>query len=153
MHEETEVPPQDRLMQSLFAFMITKAVSAAASLKVADALKGGPKYYTDLAAAVGAQPKALHRMMRTLACAGIFSEPSPGKYEINPVSDFLRSDHPASKRDQATMNTTASHRLPWGFPRPSAPASPVLNTPLEPMSSAGSSGRRTAGNGRSSTRR
>jgi hypothetical protein len=37
MHKETEVPPQDRLMQSLFAFRITKAVSAAASLKVADA--------------------------------------------------------------------------------------------------------------------
>jgi len=102
-------------MQSLFAFMITKAVSAAASLKVADALKGGPTYYTELAAAVGAHPKALHRMMRTLACAGIFAEPSPGKYELNAVSDFLRSDHPASMRDMATMITSESHWLPWGF--------------------------------------
>jgi hypothetical protein len=115
MKTETEVLPQDRLMQTLFAFMLTKAVSAAASLGVADALKSGGMYYTDLAKAVGADTKPLHRMMRTLSAAGIFTESKPGQYELNPVSDLLRSDHPASMRDMATMITSESHWVPWGF--------------------------------------
>ncbi len=113
--QTTEIPPQERLMQALFAFMLTKAVSAAASLGVADALKGGRRYYTDLAADVGAHPKSLHRMMRTLSAAGIFAEPKPGEYDLTPVSDLLRSDHPGSMRDMATMITAESHWLPWGF--------------------------------------
>ena len=81
----------------------------------ADALKSGGMYYTDLAKAVGADTKPLHRMMRTLSAAGIFTESKPGQYELNPVSDLLRSDHPASMRDMATMITSESHWVPWGF--------------------------------------
>jgi hypothetical protein len=108
------VPPQMRLMQGMFGFMVTKGLSAAASLDIADALKGGPLYYVDLANVVGADQKALHRTMRMLASVGIFSETKPGTYANNDVSELLTAAHPGSMRDMAVMVTSESHWLPWG---------------------------------------
>jgi hypothetical protein len=107
-------PPQAQLMQGLFGFMVTKGLSAVASMDVADALKGGPMYYTDLATIIGADQRALHRTMRMLASVGVFAETSPGTFGNNPVSDLLRSDVPGNLRDMAVMITSESHWLPWG---------------------------------------
>ena len=65
--------------------MVTRTVSAVAALGVADALAGGPRYYTDLAGAVGADRKTLHRALRLLASVDVFAEPSPGTYALTPV--------------------------------------------------------------------
>lgn len=94
--------------------MATKAVTAVAELRVADALANGPLYYTALADAVGADQRALHRTMRTLVALGVFAEPSPGTYALSPVSELLRSDAPGSLRTMAEMMTSPSHWLPWG---------------------------------------
>jgi hypothetical protein len=107
-------PPQALLMQGLFGFMVTKGISTVAALDVADALKGGPLYYTDLANVVGADQRALHRTMRMLASVGIFAEPTPGTYANTPVSELLTKEHPGSMRDMAVMITSESHWLPWG---------------------------------------
>jgi O-methyltransferase domain/Dimerisation domain len=112
--DDKEVPPEGQLMQALFGFMVSKGLSVAASLGVADALKDGPMYYIDLAAAVGADQKALHRVMRLLSGLGIFEETKAGEYKLTPVSDLLRSDHPHSMRAMAVMITDESHWLPWG---------------------------------------
>ena len=101
-------------MQALFGFMVTKSLSAVAALDVADALRDGPTYYTDLAGRVGADQRALRRVMRLLASAGIFAEPEPGTYALTPVSELLRSDVPTSMRDMAVMITSDSHWQPWG---------------------------------------
>jgi hypothetical protein len=101
-------------MQSLFGMMVTKSISAVAELGVADALKGGPLYYTDLAEAVGADQRALHRVMRMLGGVGIFAEPQPGTFALTPVSDLLRSDAPGSLRGVAVLLTARSHWEPWG---------------------------------------
>jgi len=114
MEEGTELPPEARLLRGLFGFMLTKGLSVAASLGVADKLKDGPMYYTDLAGAVSAEQKPLHRIMRMLASAGVFEETKPGEYGLNPVSEPLRSDHPGSLRDMAVMLTEDSHWQPWG---------------------------------------
>jgi hypothetical protein len=109
-----DTPPQVHLMQGLFGFMVTKAISSVASLDVADALKGGPLYYTDLAKVIGADQRALHRTMRMLASVGIFAEPQPGTFANTPVSELLLREHPGSMRDLAVMITSESHWLPWG---------------------------------------
>ncbi|MCA8912830.1 MAG: methyltransferase [Planctomycetes bacterium] len=106
--------PQARLMQALFGVMVTKCISAVASMDVADALKDGPLYYTDLAAVVGADQRALHRVMRMLVSVGIFDEPTPGSFGLNELSDLLRSDVHGSLRDMAVMITSESHWVPWG---------------------------------------
>jgi len=101
-------------MQALFGVMVTRSVSAVAELGVPDALRDGPLYYTDLATAVGADQRALHRVMRMLSGVGIFTEAKPGTYALTPVSELLRADAPGSMRDLAVMITARSHWLPWG---------------------------------------
>jgi hypothetical protein len=98
----------------MMGFMVAKAISAAAKLGIADALARGPRYYIALASDVGADQKALHRLMRALASAGVFAETAPGTYALTPLSQLLRSDVPGSQRDMAVMVTTPSHWLPWG---------------------------------------
>jgi len=63
---------------------------------------------------VGADQRALHRVLRMLCSVGIFVETEPGTYGSNEVAELLRSDHPASMRDLAIMITSDSHWLPWG---------------------------------------
>jgi len=108
------MPPEARLLETIFGFMATRGLSVAASLGVADALSDGPIYYTDLAATVGADQRALHRVLRMLCSVGIFTETAPGTYGLNEVAELLCSDHPASMRDLAAMITSPSHWLPWG---------------------------------------
>ena len=114
MSTGTTPPPDAQLMQMLFGFMATKALSAVAELGVADALKDGPLYYTDLAQAVETDQRALHRTMRALTSVGVFAEPAPGTFALTPVSSLLRSDVPGSMRKMAEMITSESHWLPWG---------------------------------------
>jgi len=112
--ESNQLPPEAELLQSLFGFMVTRCVSAAAELNVPDALVDGPLYYTDLATKVGADQRALHRVMRTLTSVGIFAEPTAGTFALNDISELLRSDTPTSMRDLAVLLTSESHWMPWG---------------------------------------
>lgn len=115
MAEAPHAPPPDaQLMQALFGFMVTRSVSAAAELGVADRLADGPLYYTELAERVDADQRALHRVMRLLVSIGVFAEDEPGTFSLTPVSELLRSDHPNSMKDLAVMLTSESHWLPWG---------------------------------------
>lgn len=103
-----------KLFEMMMGFMVTKAISAAAKLGIADALARGPRYYIALASDVGADQKALHRLMRALTSVGLFGETAPGTYTLTPLSHLLRSDVPGSQRDMAVMITSPSHWLPWG---------------------------------------
>ena len=114
MAKADQLPPEGQLLQALFGFMVTKGVFAAAELDVADALKDGPLSYTELAKKVGADRRALHRVMRMLSAVGVFAEPEPGTYALTAVSELLRSDTSTSMRDLAMMITSESHWLPWG---------------------------------------
>ena len=114
MAETQEPPPDAQLLQALFGFMVTRSVSAVAELDVASALEDGPRTYTDLARAVAADERSLHRVMRLLVSTGMFAEPEPGTFALTPVSDLLRSDHPNSMRDLAVVLTAESHWQPWG---------------------------------------
>ena len=106
--------PQETIMQALFGFMASRALTVAAMLNVADALTEGPCHCSDLAATVGADQRSLHRLLRLLVSLGIFEETAPGTYGLNGAADLLRSDHPQSMRDMAAMITSPSHWAPWG---------------------------------------
>lgn len=113
-HAAKEVPPPMQLMQMLTGFMVSRTICAAAELGISDKLAKGPLYYTDLAKAIGANQKTLHRMMRALSALGVFAEVKPGTYALTPISELLRSDVPGSMKHMAEMMTTPSHWLPWG---------------------------------------
>ena len=113
MSDPRELPPEAQVLQTLFGFMVTRTLSAVAELNVADGLRDGPRNLTDLAQAVGADPRSLGRAMRLLVSTGVFAEPEPGTFALTSVSNLLRSDVPGSMRDLAVMITAESHWLPW----------------------------------------
>jgi hypothetical protein len=65
-------------------------LAIAADLGIADALAGGPRPVADLAREVGADPDALHRILRALASDGIFAEEAPGVFRNTELSEGLR---------------------------------------------------------------
>ncbi len=73
----------------------TQAIRSASKLGIADRLAGGPRSAAELAREVGADPDALHRMLRALAATGVFRLDSAGRFSNNRLSETLRRDREA----------------------------------------------------------
>jgi hypothetical protein len=82
-------PPEAVLIQMVFGFGISQALHVAAELGVADLLKGELRSAADLAAAAGAHPESLHRLLRALASVGVFSMDEENRFGLTPVSELL----------------------------------------------------------------
>lgn len=80
------------------------AIQAAAELGMADALAEGPVAAGELADRLGCDPRALHRLLRTLSRKEVFTETAPGVFALADLGQPLRSDHPQSLREA---------NLPW----------------------------------------
>lgn len=107
-------PPPEVMLRMITGYWVSQAVGVAARLGVADQLTSGPRSSDDLARAVGAQPQALHRVLRMLASIGVFSQPEPGVFALTPLGETLRSDTPGSLRFFAIAETAFGHWAPWG---------------------------------------
>lgn len=83
----------------IYGAITTRLLALAAELRVADLLEDGPRPATELAEACGADADALHRVLRTLAGAGVFTEGSPGVFGQTPLSAVLRTGSAGSVRD------------------------------------------------------
>jgi hypothetical protein len=93
---------------------VSQLVHVAAQLDLADALAKGPMAPDALAKRVGADPVALRRVLRALASFGVFAEDAKGRYELTPLAQTLRSDHPESLRDFARMMVDDYNWSAWG---------------------------------------
>jgi DNA-binding IclR family transcriptional regulator len=71
---------------------------AAAALGVADHLVAGPAPVEVLAGHTGAHAPSLHRLLRTLASVGVFTEPEPGIFALTSLGQTLTSGQPGSMR-------------------------------------------------------
>ena len=98
-----EPPPPVRMVELLGGFRISQALYAAAALGVADQLVAGPAPVKALAERAGAHAPSLHRLLRTLASVGVFTEPEPGVFALTPLGQTLTSSQPGSMRDLAIM--------------------------------------------------
>jgi hypothetical protein len=93
-----ELSTTDQLIQILFGFMTTQALSVAAKLGIADLLQDGPIETNELAQAAGVQPRPLYRLLRALASVGVFAEEDKGWFRLTPLAELLRTDAPNSLR-------------------------------------------------------
>lgn len=96
-------PPNAVLMQRLFGGLMQKCIGVAAKLGIADLLWEKPQTAAELAEKTGTHAPSLHRVLRTLASTGIFSETADHRFELTPLAALLRSDAPNSMRDYAIM--------------------------------------------------
>jgi hypothetical protein len=108
-----ELPPPAQMVLLLGGFRISQALYAAAALGVADQLVAGPAPVAVLAERTGAHAASLHRLLRTLASVGVFTEPEPGVFALNPLGQMLTSSQPGSMRDLAIM-FMETHYAPFG---------------------------------------
>ena len=92
-----------RMMQLLSGPWLAQSCYALTKLGIPDLLEDGPRAVAGLAADSGAHPRALRRMLRALAVAGIFAEPSPGVFALTPLSQLLTSGATRSSRSSAIM--------------------------------------------------
>jgi len=86
----------EALTQMATGYFRSRALCAAARLGVADALGDEERTVEQLAAACGADPGALYRLLRALASFGVVAERSPASFVLTPFGTPLRKDAPDS---------------------------------------------------------
>lgn len=111
--EVPESPLAVSMLGLLTGGWVAQAVSVAARLKIADELASGPRSADDIAAAVGAHPPTLHRLLRALSDVGVVQEREDGLFSGTPLGDLLRSDV-RSLRGYALLTGSSFHRRAWG---------------------------------------
>ncbi|WP_456043587.1 methyltransferase [Streptomyces rochei] len=120
-------PPPFALLELIMGVMVTRAVHVVAELKVAEALAEGPLSADELAGRVGADADALGRVLRLLASNGVFATRPDGAFELTPMADALRADHPMSMRGIALLMGHPIHWEDWsGFPETVVTGEPAL---------------------------
>jgi hypothetical protein len=107
------VPPEIGLLELASGFMGTQVVYAAARLGIADVLANGPLRADDVAAEVGSNPDATHRLLRACAAFGVFREGTDGRFELTPLANSLRSGTRDSMRPVIMMLGDPHYQGTW----------------------------------------
>lgn len=99
----TMAPDRAALKRLIDGFLPSQAIHVAATLGIADLLADGPRASDQLAAAAGADPDALHRLLRALARVGVLDELPGRRFALTELGDGLRSDAPGSLQPWAAF--------------------------------------------------
>ena len=106
--------PGEKLFEMVSGYRVTQFVRTAALLGICDELAGAPREAAEVAAAVGADPGLLRRLLRALAGAGVLEEGEDGKFRNTPVGELLRRDVPGGLRDFAIALPEDRSWAAWG---------------------------------------
>jgi hypothetical protein len=102
--------PRQELFRMIFGYKSTQALYVAAKLGIADHLVDGSMSADQLAKKVGANPKALLRLMRHLAALGIFKQDESKKFGLTGLGELLRDDNPESMRYNAIYSGEENYK-------------------------------------------
>jgi hypothetical protein len=92
------LPPHVQVIQMGTGHWLSQLIYTAANIRIADHLAAGPQSATDLAPVTGANPRALHRFMRTLASFGLLTHDTGDRFALTPLGAALQSDAPGAAR-------------------------------------------------------
>jgi hypothetical protein len=90
--------PRELVARLMDGYLSTQLLYVAARLGVADLLATGSRSIAELAAAAGAEPSALYRILRGLAIIGIVDEDSERRFALTEAGRYLQSDIEQSLR-------------------------------------------------------
>jgi O-methyltransferase domain/Dimerisation domain len=107
------LPPDAYLLQLAFGPMVAQALYVAAKLGVADHLAEKPLPISELAARTQTHERALYRILRSLASAGVFAETDPEVFALTPCAELLRADVPNSMRNGVLFMGEEWHWRVW----------------------------------------
>ncbi len=102
------------MRQLISGYAVTMAISAVASLGIADHLADGPRETSDLARLTNANEDFLRRVLRYLASEGVFAALDGDCFALTDRSQWLRSDVPGSLRPRAVFAGSALSWTAWG---------------------------------------
>lgn len=91
-----------------------QVIGALAELGVADALAGGPRTAEDLAADLGANADALHRLLRAAAADGLLRLDRRGRFRLTRIGRTLETSRADSIDPWARYINLESTRAAWG---------------------------------------
>jgi ubiquinone/menaquinone biosynthesis C-methylase UbiE len=100
---EAEMPAPVAVLRLLYGGLLAQLLAVAAELELADLVADGPVPADRLAARTGTDPRALYRVLRALASAGVFTETAPGTFGTTALAATLRRDGAGSLRDLARL--------------------------------------------------
>ena len=105
--QSTEQPAVSnrRLVELINGYQVSAAIGALARLGVADALANGPSSITELSRRLGADERALARLLDATLDIGLFTIGDDERYRLGELGDLLRSDVPGSLRRFAVVST------------------------------------------------
>jgi hypothetical protein len=89
------LPPSVVLTEMMMAQVVSRLVHVAATLKLADHLSEGARSADELASVTATHPRSLHRVMRTLASLGLFTEDAEHRFSLTPLGAALKSGEPS----------------------------------------------------------
>jgi hypothetical protein len=101
------------IMDMILGAWVAQAVTAAADLRIADALSTRPMTADELASEVGADADALRRLLRALISRGVFRQRADGRYAMTALAEPLRSDAEVSMAAEARFVGSRQHREHW----------------------------------------
>jgi SAM-dependent methyltransferase len=106
---------RQRLSELLGGYRRTALVHLAAELRIADHLAAGPVTSAELAETTGAQPEALHQVLRALAGIGVLRHDSDGRFALTETGELLRTEAPGSMHGAAVYFGSLSYRAYTGL--------------------------------------
>lgn len=110
---QSEMPAHVQMMNLASAKFISKPLWVAAQLAIPDLIAQGVKSTDELARRTGTHERSLYRILRALACVGIFTETAPRQFDLTPLASTLRSDAPNSMRDAVVFLNHPVHDIAW----------------------------------------
>jgi len=113
MPMQASIPPEQILMQMINGKCVSRCISVAAELSIADLLADGPRNVAALARAADADADALYRVLRLLAAVGVFTELPDGSFRNNALSETLSTHSARSVRHYARWYGRELHWRIW----------------------------------------
>ena len=105
---ETSAGDPGARLESLTDLATPFAVRTVVTLRVPDQITSGVEDLHDLAAACGADPDALGRLLRFLVHKGVFAEVSPDKFALTDVGELLADRGGAGRAEYLDLGGSAA---------------------------------------------
>jgi SAM-dependent methyltransferase len=105
---------RDELWRLIWGFEISQAIHVIAVLGIPDLIESQPMTSSELASRAKVDRKSLHRVLRTLAAAGVLSEQEAGHFALTEVGSHLRSAALHSQGPMAKLVASNSCWQAWG---------------------------------------